>query len=136
MTIVIGNGTITGISAGGLNNGIITGSTVADGNITTDRLVSSLYTNSKSANGYTYLPNGVLIQWGTFATSGTTYTLTYPIAFPSACTFVLPIRYAAGDTGGVVDIALVAGASATLGLSSQVFSTVSGWSVYWIAIGY
>lgn len=46
---------------------------------------------SLAANGYTYLPNGALIQWGSVAsttTNGTT-AVTFPIAFPTACQSVV-----------------------------------------------
>lgn len=50
--------------------------------------------NSKTANGYVKLPGGVIIQWGeeaSFHDIGTDYdaTLTFPIAFPTACLQVL-----------------------------------------------
>ena len=43
---------------------------------------------SLTSNGYTYLPNGALMQWGlaTIGTnSGNSATVTFPIAFPTAC---------------------------------------------------
>jgi hypothetical protein len=136
MPITIGNGTITGISSGGLPNGIITGTTVADGNITTAKLISSLYANSKTTNGYAYLPNGLIFQWGTANTGATTITITYPIAFPTACFHVKICRYAAGDTAGVAAVIGVGGPSTTPGSSSQIFTVQSGITVYWTAIGY
>jgi hypothetical protein len=42
---------------------------------------------SKTANGYTKLPNGMILQWGTgaAATNYAVQTITFPIAFPTAC---------------------------------------------------
>lgn len=136
MPITIGNGTITGISSGGLPNGIITGTTVADNNITTAKLISSLYANSNATSGYAYLPNGMLFQWGTATTAATTITITYPISFPTACQHVKICRYLAGDTGGIATTIIVGGPSTSPGISSQIFSVNSGITVYWTALGY
>jgi hypothetical protein len=135
MPITVGNGTITGISSGGLPNSIVTGTTVADSNVTTDKLVSSLYTNSKSNNGYAYLPNGMLFQWGTATTASTSLTVTYPISFPTACGYICIYRYVLNDTGGI-DTKFLVGGSSTLGTSSHTFSVTSGFTIYWQALGY
>lgn len=54
-------------------------------NVTSNTL--NLGVSSKTANGYTYLPNGLLMQWCTVsslsATTATAYN--FPIAFPTAC---------------------------------------------------
>ena len=46
------------------------------------------FANLKATNGYTYLPNGLIMQWGEEASfhDVTTYTatITFPIAFPNA----------------------------------------------------
>ena len=43
----------------------------------------SLGVSSAAANGYSYLPNGILMQWGTVI-ANTTSTITFPIAFPTS----------------------------------------------------
>lgn len=46
---------------------------------------------SKTANGYTKLPNGMILQWATGASTTTgdqDQTITFPIAFPTACLHV------------------------------------------------
>jgi hypothetical protein len=135
MPITVGNGTITGISSGGLPNSIVTGTTVADSNVTTAKLVSSLYTNSKTTNGYAYLPNGMLFQWGTATTASTSLTVTYPISFPTACGYICIYRYVLNDTGGI-DTKYIVGGSSTIGTSSHTFSVTSGFTIYWQALGY
>ena len=55
-----------------------------------------------STNGYTTLPNGIIMQWGRFSTGmlGSTINvdLTFPKAFPNACfSFVASIGVAIGD---------------------------------------
>ena len=52
------------------------------------------FTSSKVANGYQKLPNGLIIQWyttgyNTPAFSTSVQTLTFPIAFPTACLTVV-----------------------------------------------
>jgi hypothetical protein len=41
------------------------------------------FLNSKAANGYTYLPNGTLMQWGTGTVVAGTLLVTFPITFPT-----------------------------------------------------
>lgn len=36
-------------------------------------------------NGYSFLPGGVIMQWGTDAAVGNNGTVTFPIQFPNAC---------------------------------------------------
>lgn len=46
-----------------------------------------------NAVGWTYLPSGIILQWGTFvnpAPGPTSGTVTFPIAFPNVCQIVLP----------------------------------------------
>lgn len=43
------------------------------------------FANSKSTNGYTYLPNGLIYQWATYtSTIDGSQTFSFPIAFPNA----------------------------------------------------
>jgi len=45
----------------------------------------SLGASSAAANGYTYLPNGLLLQWGTSTANSTVGSITFPIVFPTNC---------------------------------------------------
>ena len=47
---------------------------------------SMSFENSKTENGYTKLPNGLIFQWGTVTgiLTNATSTVTLPIAFPTA----------------------------------------------------
>jgi len=49
------------------------------------RSVQSDFKNSKSTNGYTYLPNGYILQTGVTSAipAGSSITVTYPIPFPN-----------------------------------------------------
>ena len=41
--------------------------------------------SSLATNGYTTLPNGLILQWGRKLSPGQTGTVNFPIAFPTAC---------------------------------------------------
>jgi hypothetical protein len=43
---------------------------------------------SLTANGYQYLPGGLIIQWALLTLTGNPTTWTFPIAFPNACVSV------------------------------------------------
>ena len=43
-----------------------------------------LGSSSKTANGYAWLPNGILMQWGTVSSSTTVGDVTFPLTFPTA----------------------------------------------------
>lgn len=88
---------------------------------------------SLATNGYQKLPSGLIIQWGSFSYtngSNTSSSVTFPIAFPTACLQVI-----AGQLGS----------SALQGSPSVVSKTKTGvvilhntdnLSQVWIAIGY
>lgn len=54
--------------------------------ISADDFEAALFLASKTANGYTYLPNGLILQWGTDTTSIAegARTVSFPIAFTNA----------------------------------------------------
>jgi hypothetical protein len=43
------------------------------------------FANSKATNGYTYLPNGLIMQWGAVISGTNPQTISFPITFPTAC---------------------------------------------------
>ena len=92
-------------------------------------------TLSNSANGYTKLANGVIIQWGLMASSGDTSitTVTFPITFPTA------FRSITGQQNGNAgsDLygngwKLTATSTSSVNIKNSTGGT-NGW--YWIAIG-
>lgn len=85
---------------------------------------------SKTANGYVWLPNGVLCQWGTVLANTTTGNATFSIAFPTACQSV---------NFSVIGSANVAYQSATPNTTVATIrtsSTTTAISVQYKAIGY
>jgi hypothetical protein len=56
----------------------------------TKTIIDGMDTSSITANGYQKLPGGLIMQWGTVATTQTGNTVpaldtNFPIAFPNAC---------------------------------------------------
>jgi hypothetical protein len=90
---------------------------------------------SKTANGYTYLPNGVIMQWGLSAQipADSAGNVTFPITFPTSIVSVqvlkiTPLRITSqGEIS--VQAVLVSGFQLCNGLDAA-------GSFYWFAIGY
>lgn len=92
--------------------------------------LSGSFGSSLTANGYQKLPSGLIIQWGTFPSTGigATSVVTLPIAFPTSNLMAV----ASPSTANA--FATVQGktaSSVTIGING---SAASGG--YWIAIGY
>ena len=96
-------------------NAIAGGTTVPSGSLTT--------------NGYARFANGLIIQWGMVTMNADSFSVTFPIAFPTACSF------------GVAGLAITDG-----GTTSPATKTKVGMSgnlngsgtqpINWLAIGY
>jgi hypothetical protein len=111
-------GTAASLTAGAVTNGVYT----------TDFTGSN---QSKSSDGYQKLPGGVIFQWGTgFIPAGGT-TLTFPIAFPTACVSITATQVEATT--------LLASAIEIVGLTNtgaSVTSNNNGVTYKYLAIGY
>jgi hypothetical protein len=86
---------------------------------------------SLTADGYQKLPSGLIMQWGTIASLSGGTTVTYPIAFPSACVNVQTCIIASSDTN---EIAYVSSVGNTTFVVTN--SNPSAKGIYWSAIGY
>jgi phage-related tail fiber protein len=87
---------------------------------------------SKTANGYTKLPNGMILQWGEVVDDGATKT--FPITFPNACLVIVgSCKYDAYDAGTSINVFIV---------STSQFRVRNGGTPsasapnYWLALGY
>lgn len=80
---------------------------------------------SKTINGYTKLPNGIIIQWGSTASTASSVSATFPIAFTA-----VPIVIPNNPTTGVCVTVAATTTSATFTISSGSIN------VRYIAIGY
>jgi hypothetical protein len=91
-------------------------------------------TLSAAINGYTKLPNGLIIQWGRITTlASSSVTLTFPIAFPTnQYSFVATQTYNGAGTGSA-DATVWYWQSGALA-SVTLYSTVTT-PATWIAIG-
>lgn len=102
------------------------------------------FTYSLAGVGYTQLPNGMIIQYGTTACNGaTTYSVTLPIAFSTtnyrvACS-AIPTTIQGNTT---VTAKGTANTASVMGLIAQYITPTSGGyagadtTIHWIAIGY
>lgn len=85
-----------------------------------------------AATGYTYLPNGLIIQWGTTTTGSNTWvTRSFPLTFPNAALAIVGSPSSgtyAGETGITLDI-----------LTTSTFRAIGqdhAFTVDYIVIGY
>ena len=96
-------------------------------------------------NGYSKLPNGLIIQWGTWVRTATetnnsvTYTITFPTSFPNTCLQIVPYASAFAISGNWApqNCASVMSDYSTTDFKFK-FSTVTNIrnELKWIAIGY
>ena len=108
------------------NNGNGTGYTTCPASDTNGSIVTTV-NKSKSANGYFKLGNGLIIQWG----RSSQRTITYPIPFSSDTSFSIVVNNQAGTDGyGRPD------AVENLTKTSCMVSSLAGYPVRWLAIGY
>lgn len=127
--------TYTGFATG-------SGSVDGSGNVSIALSMGSGFTSSKTTNGYTYLPNGLILQWGwAAAVEDVVYTVTLPITFPTA---ILNVSATARspNTGatGATDLA----AHADINNTSSILITITSSSgsypgtngAFWFAVGY
>lgn len=96
-------------------------------------------TFNASANGYCKLPNGFIVQWGNGAGGGADFTVTLPIAFPTAClaAFATVVSGTAAGTLEAAGVNIVSASQITVRPRAVAGSTVviSGSATYWMAVG-
>ena len=88
---------------------------------------------SLASDGYQKLPSGLIIQWGRLWETDWSYsTVTFPIAFPTAC--VSAVATSSWTSGGGFNVAVIGNLSTT----SFELTHSSNTSAYinWIAVGY
>lgn len=98
---------------------------------------SNLVTATKSTNGYSYLPNGLIVQWGTSGSiaSDSSTTVTFPISFPNNCFCVTQAPKSSSaivDNWGMVLSFTTSQAVLARGANS---GTIESNVSYWMAIG-
>jgi hypothetical protein len=88
-------------------------------------------------NGYTYLPNGILLQWGTDtrAEDGA-FVISFPTSFPNACFSVTVNRQAGNGADDHKTYAVTATIITTTGFTIDRDDDIHGEdSINWIAVG-
>lgn len=90
----------------------------------------NLGSTTKAANGYSYLPNGLLAQWGWVSANTIAGTITFPIAFSSA-PYIVQLTPALQASNN----AYLTAAPTTTTASVRNQSTGTGSNVYYFALG-
>jgi hypothetical protein len=101
-----------------------------NGSISTTSNTFNLGSASKAANGYVWLPNGILHQWGTVSANSSTGNATFAVAFPTACQSVTLTAI------GSANVAYQAASPNTTVATIRTSSITTGVSVQYHAIGY
>jgi hypothetical protein len=123
------------------SNNFISLNTISTNTLIANTFTANVFTNfiesnqSLSANGYQRFPGGLIIQWGSFTapSSGGQATVTFPLAFPTACVTVQIIKREDGGTGG---FGTNPGLRAAPTTTQANFSCQNNTINYWMAIGY
>lgn len=100
----------------------------------------SAFAASLAASGYQKLPSGLIIQWGSGGGTGTgAYGVNFPIAFPNGVfSITATFRDITSGTGNAPVIVIPSGNRSVTGcvLAISAQSTIGGFSVEYVAIGY
>jgi len=90
----------------------------------------NLGVSSITANGYSYLPNGLLMQWGSFgAANSTTNNISFPVPFPTA---VFSITVTGNNALSTYQPAVLSSNNSKFGLAT---ANALPSTVYWKALG-
>jgi len=87
----------------------------------------TLGTSSVTANGYTYLPNGLLMQWGHLTYGSILSTITFPISFTINC-YSLSVM-----SSGSISATFYVGTLTNI--HASISSNTSSGSYFWTAVG-
>ena len=100
--------------------------------IQTARRLELDFRSSKSQNGYTYLPNGLILQWGVAINVGgnSTQSVTLPITYPNA---IWMTQATAGTTANINEpVNSYSQTNSSITVRNSSTSTVN---IYWFTIG-
>lgn len=147
ISISIGNSTVNSFSNSSIDiisnvtaQTVITPTSILIGNSTVNTVVNSsvikVFSNtglqggssSLAANGYTWLPNGLLLQWGAITANITTTFATFATPFPTAVYSIIVTANVATSNGAFVLASNTTGANIVVKVATA--------SVNYIAIGH
>jgi len=100
--------------------------------IQTARRLDLDFRNSRSTNGYTYLPNGIIFQWGVASNVGgnSTQVVTLPITYPNA---IWTTQATAGTTSDIFEpVHSYSQTTSSITVRNSSSTTVN---IYWFTIG-
>ena len=100
--------------------------------IQTARRLDLDFRNSRSTNGYTYLPNGIIFQWGVASNVGgnSTQVVTLPITYPNA---IWTTQATAGTTSDINEpVHSYSQTTSSITVKNSSSTTVN---IYWFTIG-
>lgn len=100
--------------------------------IQTARRLDLDFRNSRSTNGYTYLPNGIIFQWGVASNVGgnSTQVVTLPITYPNA---IWTTQATAGTTSDINEpVHSYSQTTSSITVRNSSSTTVN---IYWFTIG-
>jgi len=100
--------------------------------IQTARRLDLDFRNSRSTNGYTYLPNGIIFQWGVASNVGgnSTQVVTLPITYPNA---IWTTQATAGTTADIFEpVHSYSQTTSSITVRNSNSPTVN---IYWFTIG-
>ena len=90
-----------------------------------------------TSNGYTKLPNGLILQWGSVTQTGVAFNVVFPITFPNACLAAGWNNFIPGSGTQEWPGAIASGAGPFANGMNIIISTGSNSTILnWYAIGY
>lgn len=96
--------------------------------------VGGLFTQSLTETGYCQMPGGLVVQWGRSSVPGqSSATVTFPMAFPSACFVAIPVAGGTSAGGGTSDYFGVSSITATSFLVTSRYDGAQ--DIVWMAFG-
>ncbi|MDR7865173.1 MAG: phage tail protein [Sporomusaceae bacterium] len=127
----LAGGTMSGAIA--MDSNKVTG--LADGTTIGDAVHFGQFANTAGASGYQKLPGGKILQWGTTGslTHNTPATVTFPMAFPTACRGFFPCIN--GDIGTTATSLQVTALSASQATVKHIADTSASANYFYLAIG-
>lgn len=91
--------------------------------------VAESFEEALTPNGWTKLPNGLIMQWGNV--SDTSGDKTFPIPFPTACLTLVGNQHPLANDGNGVTFTIVSASTFKVQVGAA-----GGNTVYWLAVGY
>ena len=101
--------------------------------------IATSFTNSKATNGYAYLPNGFIEQWGTYTSvipSGGSVDITLPVTFPTAFLNAICCSAAAAYSGDGNALGTTKVSTSVIRINNGSLGAAGNTGAAWRAIGY